>query len=223
MNFVQWLSSLDELLYELMSWLVFFPVTLWRTVRRPLMTMRYAEEQLLLDQELQYRDGVSPPIMLILAAVVSQALGLAVSGTNPIVASHHGLANLVNDNTTLLLLRITLFGVVALIVAVRKVRRSGVALTRETLKPPFYAQCYLVAPVALAVAVGTACVADSDAAVRIVGVAVLAAGLGFFAGVQVRWFARELDQSIGRSIADAAIGLVEALVVFVAMGALFAR
>lgn len=28
MNFMQWLNSLDELLYEVVSWIVFFPVTL---------------------------------------------------------------------------------------------------------------------------------------------------------------------------------------------------
>lgn len=36
MNFVQWLNSLDELLYELVGWLVFFPVTLWRILLHPL-------------------------------------------------------------------------------------------------------------------------------------------------------------------------------------------
>lgn len=51
MNFVQWLNSLDELLYELMSWFVFFPVTLWKVLRHPLAMMRYAEDQLKLDDD----------------------------------------------------------------------------------------------------------------------------------------------------------------------------
>jgi hypothetical protein len=50
MNFVQWLNSLDELLYEVRSWLVFYPITLWRVLRHPLATMHCAEDQLLLDQ-----------------------------------------------------------------------------------------------------------------------------------------------------------------------------
>lgn len=33
MDFMKWLNSLDELLYEVMSWLVFFPLTLWRALR----------------------------------------------------------------------------------------------------------------------------------------------------------------------------------------------
>lgn len=52
MNFVQWLNSLDEFLYELMSWIVFLPVTIWKILRHPLSTMEYAEAQLALGQEI---------------------------------------------------------------------------------------------------------------------------------------------------------------------------
>lgn len=46
MYFMKWLSSLDELLYEVISWLVFYPLTLWRTCTRPLGMMDYADAQL---------------------------------------------------------------------------------------------------------------------------------------------------------------------------------
>lgn len=223
MNFVQWLSSLDELLFELMSWLVFFPVTLWKTLSRPLETMRYAEEQQALPRELQYRGAVHPPVMLILTTVVSQAISLSIDGTNPIVASNRGLASLVNDNTTLLLLRITLYGVFALIVAVRKVRRSGVELTRDTLKAPFYAQCYFVSSIALFVAIGTTAVTHKMPWVQAAGAVVLVGALLFYMIVEVRWFRRELDQSIGRSIYDAGRGTVESLFVFFLVSALFTQ
>lgn len=223
MHFVQWLSSLDELLFELMSWLVFFPVTLWRTLTRPLETMRYAQTQQALARELQYRGAVHPPVMLILATVVSQAVGLAIDGTSPIVTSHRGLANLVDDNTTLLLLRITLFGVFALIVAVRKVLRSGVELTRDTLKAPFYAQCYFVSSIALLVSIGVTAVGHGVPWVRAAGALLLMGALVFYVIVEVRWFARELDQSIGRSILDAGRGTIESVVVFFLASALFVQ
>lgn len=223
MNFVQWLSSLDELLFELMSWLVFFPVTLWKTLTRPLATMRYAEEQQKLNRELQYRGAVHPPVMLILTTVVSQAISLSIDGTSPIVLSHRGLANLVNDNTTLLLLRITLYGVFALIVAVRKVRRSGVELTRDTLKAPFYAQCYFVSSIALFVAIGTTAVTHKLLWVHTGGVVVLVGALLFYMVIEVRWFMRELNQPVGRSIYDAGRGTVESLFVFFLVGILFAQ
>lgn len=33
------LKSVEELLYELVFWLLFYPLTLWKCVRRPIRTM----------------------------------------------------------------------------------------------------------------------------------------------------------------------------------------
>lgn len=46
MDFLKLIQSLDELLYEIMSWLVFYPVTLWRTLTKPLTMMTYSETEL---------------------------------------------------------------------------------------------------------------------------------------------------------------------------------
>lgn len=221
MNFVQWLNSLDELLYELMSWIIFFPITLWRILRRPLTTMRYAEAQLLLDHDLQYRATVSPPIMLILSVVVMQGIGLAVDGTNPIVASRHGLAALVSDNTTLLLLRLVLFGTFALVLAARKVQRSSVSLDRDTLKPPFYAQCYAISPFCLLIGIGTVAAAEQATVLRIAGWAAWLVACVFYTVAQVRWFGSELQQPLRRSLVDVSIGLFASLAITLGVALLF--
>ena len=41
MNVLTILRSVEELLYEVMSWLLFYPRTLFMTLRHPLRTMRY--------------------------------------------------------------------------------------------------------------------------------------------------------------------------------------
>jgi hypothetical protein len=46
MDFLKLIQSLDELLYEIMSWLIFYPVTLWRTLTKPLTMMTYSEVEL---------------------------------------------------------------------------------------------------------------------------------------------------------------------------------
>lgn len=61
MDFMKWLNSLDELLYEVMSWLVFYPLTLWRTLLQPIGMMKYADRQLDLPEAEQYTDALSPP------------------------------------------------------------------------------------------------------------------------------------------------------------------
>ena len=70
MHFMQLLKSLDELLYEVMSWLVFFPLTLWRTLTQPITMMEYADSELHDPEEQQYEDALSPPLFLLLAILI---------------------------------------------------------------------------------------------------------------------------------------------------------
>lgn len=220
MNFVQLLRSLDELLYELMSWVLFFPMTLWRIVRRPITTMTYAVDQLLLPEEAQYRATVSPPIMLIFAVLMGQTFDLAIHGTNPIVASHHGLAGLINDNATLLLLRIALFGMFPLVLAARYVRRSDFDLDRDTLKGPFYAQCFAIAPVALAFTVGMSLLTHPSHTGKLWGSFCFGFALIFFFFVEICWFRKQLRQSLTKSALDVSLGLAESLLIFIAVALL---
>ena len=43
MDLIRLLKSLEELIYELVSWLVFYPVTMWRSIVNPQEMMRYAQ------------------------------------------------------------------------------------------------------------------------------------------------------------------------------------
>lgn len=221
MPFLQLLRSLDELLYELMSWFLFFPVTLWRLIRHPLATLRYAEDQLLLEPECQYRGTLSPPVMLILTIALAEAVDIAIHGANVIVTSRRGLSGLVSDDTSLLLLRLALFGSFALVLSARKVQRSVIDLDRDSLKPAFYAQCYAVSPFALLLSFGITAANMPHPTLKIVGAVAVVAALLFYIIVEVRWFRRELNQSVARSIADALIGLVASLAITIGLGVLF--
>ena len=65
MPFLIFLKSFEVLLYEIMSWLVFYPRTLWRSVRHPLLMMERADTELKLPPADQFKDIVSPPIFLL--------------------------------------------------------------------------------------------------------------------------------------------------------------
>lgn len=221
MNIFAFLSSLDTILYELMSWFVFFPITMWRLLREPLATMRYAEEQLELEKDRQYLGTVSPPIMLILTIALLQVINMAVAGANPIIASRHGLASLVDDNTSLFLLRLVLFGSFALILATRKVQRSAIDLDRQSLKPAFYAQCYAISPFALMLACGTDAAMHRHVYVQLAGLLAIAGACLFYGIVQIRWFQRELGQSFSRSFVDASVGMIASIATTISVGVLF--
>ena len=77
MDFLKLIRQLDELLYEVMSWLVFYPVTLWRALRHPSKMMDYSDAELGDPAERQYTDTLSPPLFLLLTLVLSHALELS--------------------------------------------------------------------------------------------------------------------------------------------------
>lgn len=204
-----------------MSWIVFFPLTLWRIIRHPLASMAYAEAELARPEDDQYGATVTPPIFLTLALLLAHAVELALYGTNPIIASRHGLAALVTDNSSLLLLRLILFGTFPVIMATLLVRRRGVHFERRTLKAPFYAQCYAVAPFALGVSLGGS-LFHSTFGLQLAGGVAMVASLLFYGLVQSLWFARELGQPRWRGFLNASLGMVQAILVAIVMALLFA-
>jgi hypothetical protein len=221
MNFMQWLSSLDELLYEVMSWIVFFPVTLWRTIRRPIAMMDYADRQLQLPEDAQYAETMSPPLFLALSLLIAHIAELSLGRANAIVTSRKGLAAFIDDDTSLLLMRLILFSIFPLIMAVLLVRRRGIPLDRTTLKLPFYAQCYPAAAFALAIGTGTVMLQFEPVYLRGAGTILTVGAIIFYLIVQTRWFARQTGSGMGRALVTASLGLLGGFAALVAAGVLF--
>lgn len=203
MPFLQFLRSLDDLLYELMSWLIFFPVTLFRAIVRPLATMRYADRELSEDVDRQYDETLSPPQFLLVSLLISHFIELSVVGQSELVADKVGLAALVSDDTSLLLLRLAFFSFFPIIIAFNMVRHSGRRLTRDTLRDPFYAQCFPVGPFALALGVGTIAGQMHKPWVVIAGALLMLVSVVWFIAVQVLWFRQRLQIHPVKAIAIA--------------------
>ncbi len=85
MIFFHILKSLDELLYELMTWLFFYPVTLWRALRHPLRMMEYARTELRKNPEDQFRETLRPPIFLLVTLVIAHIVELDVVGDSKLI------------------------------------------------------------------------------------------------------------------------------------------
>ncbi|UIJ47279.1 hypothetical protein LZK98_10205 [Sphingomonas cannabina] len=223
MHFMQLLRTLDEILYEVMSWLVFYVITLWRTVAGPLRMMNYANAELGDRSEQQYADTLPPPLFLLLTLLLSHAIELALVGQNPLIEDTKGLSELVHDDTSLLILRLLLFSLPPLIMAVRLVRAQKTGLTRDTLRQPFYSQCYLAAPFALTMGIASILTRLPSAWAEVVMLGWLLIVLDFlwYGTVQARWFAAKLDVSIVRGFGMATVGMIQSAVIFVILGRLF--
>lgn len=220
---MKWLSSLDELLYEVMSWLLFFPVTLWRATMTPFRLMAEVERQAILPDEEQYGAILSPPLFLALSLLLAHASATALGQADALIANKHGLASLVNDNTTALALRIVVFAGFALFLAARLVRTSGVALSRMTLRQPFYEQCYPAAVFALGLGAGTSLALVSQPLTQRAGELLVIGSIANFVVLEVRWFAQKRGTGIFRAVGQVAWALVQAAALMLFVGFLFTR
>lgn len=212
MNFMQLLNTLDELLFELMSWLVFYPVTLWRTLRHPFRMMKYADTELGKTDDAQYAETMSPPLFLLASLILSHAIELALVGDSPLIRETRGLAGLVTDDTSLIVLRLLMFSIFPLVMATRSVRAQGHRLSRDTLKLPFYSQCYPAAVFALVLGLGGTLTTLHVPWAVLAGLALMAMAFIAYGVLQIRWFAHNLGGKLGRGIFQASLAMVESLV-----------
>ena len=194
MHFMQLLKSLDELLYEVMSWLVFFPLTLWRTFMHPIQMMEYADSELNDPDELQYDDALSPPLFLLLAILLTKAIDMSInSDTNAFIEDQRGLARLIQDDTSFLLLRLAVFSLIPMAFAVSQVGGQKRRMTRKGLQAPFYAQCYPVAALALMIGICTSILSTSAGEGIKLGVLLLiVAAFLLFLALEIRWLHQRL-------------------------------
>lgn len=190
MNVLTILRSVEELLYEVISWLLFYPRTLWMTVMRPLRTMRYSDSEQRDRPEQQYLETLSPPLFLVLSILLAHgaelAFGLDVErGTS-------ALGRLVTGNEqALLAFRALLFSLYAVIFAWLALRLTGKRIDRESLRAPFFAQCYLAGATAILISMGSIGLrANSDLTVAAGGL-VIAATTVWYIAVEAVWLRRE--------------------------------
>lgn len=218
MDFMRLLKSLEELLYELVSWLVFYPLTFWRALTRPLSMMRYADDELGDRPEDQYDDTISPPLFLLITLLLSQA----VSAAFPTMGSTAEAAALTQSLSNLLIARGVIFGVFPMVMAVTLILHKRLVLTRSTLRPPFFSQCYVAGPFVflLGLTVDFLMIPDGRGIpyAAVLGLAALA----WYGQAQIRWFRRDLGIGTGKAVALFALALLIALATALAVTVAFA-
>lgn len=193
------LKSLEELLYELVSWLIFYPLTMWRSIVQPLSMMRYADIELTDRPEDQYQDTLSPPLFLLITLLLSQGL----SDSLPSIYDPTEAASELGSGSNLLIARGVIFGIYPLCMAVTLLRSKKITITRNSLRPPFFSQCYVAAPFALSLVICLDLFIIPHEQGMIAGIVTIAVALAWYAQAQFRWFMHDLR-----------IGAVRALAIF---------
>ena len=208
MIFFHILKSIDELLYELMTWLIFYPVTLWRSVRHPLRTMEYAKAELQRKSSDQFRATLRPPIFLLVTIVAAHLVELQLVGDSPIVSSQTGLADLINDDTSLIILRIMAFALFPVFMATIETALAREPINRDTLQQPFYAQCYLTAPFALALSLASTAIRISNSWLESGGVLLVLGATILYLWAEASWLDRATRRGWPRTLAGSVLGFL---------------
>ena len=156
--------------------------------------------------------------MLLLTVLVAHALELALIGDSELVARTTGIAGLINDDTSLILLRLVAFASFPLIFAVRTVRKQGLRLTRRSLEPAFFAQCYANAPFALLVSVSSTLWQFPDATARSSAVVIVVLSTLAFMVIETAWFRKVLGVRLAMAAWNAAVAFVGAFAFMLALG-----
>lgn len=194
LDFMNLLKSVEELLFEVVSWLLFFPLTFWKCVRHPLRMMAYAETELTADTTSRFAAALSPPIFLFLTLVLAHFVELRFG------MPERELTGAFADQRNLLLFRAVLFSFFPLILAAQRVLRLGRPLTRETLRPAFYSQCYVAAPFALSFDLAITIGRHAETGATLVGSAIFLCGLAWYVAVLTRWFVSDVGMQPGTAI-----------------------
>lgn len=209
MDFMKVLKSLEELLYELVSWLVFYPLTLWRAVTSPLSMMRYADLELADQSDDQYDDVISPPLFLLITLLLAQAVSTLMPRAAAETAAEAAIA--ISDSN-LLIARGVIYGIFPLAMAVTLLMSKKVKLTRNTLRPPFFSQCYVAAPFVFLVGLATDLLLIPGRSAIAWGLLVLLGAVLWYGQAQVRWFRLDLNVGTVRAVLLFAVAFLAALV-----------
>lgn len=221
MDFLNIIRSIEELLYEVMAWMVFYPRTLWRTVRNPYEMMRYSEVEATEAPEKQYTDTLSPPLFLILSILITH--GIEVAARENAFLLHGGLgAEIVKSQEALLALRGIAFSVFPIMFALAALSHLGRKIDRDHLRAPFFSQCYVAAPFALTLGLASVAVRWPLDPLRHAGLAAVAAVIIWYIWLQTRWLSAHLGISIPRSLALAIWTFLKSLAI-IAVGTLALR
>lgn len=191
MDLMKLLRSLEEFVFEAIALLFFYPRTLLRIVFRPLQSMEYAEQEEAADKPLAYDDAVSPPLLLLITLLLTHAVAMALHVDQAPDAAPLA-KELLNSPQNLLVFRSLLFSLIPLTAAVLLLRQRRQAASRSTLRPPFFAQCYLTSPFALVVSLGLMAAQMPGRGLGMAGAIACAVAFAWMVGVQAAWFKAKL-------------------------------
>jgi len=205
MDFFKLIQSLDEFLFEVVSWLLFYPVTLWRVIKSPLKIMAAAECELTQAERRQFDDTIPPPLFLALTMFLIHIIEVAILGKSYLATVNPEMGQAIGSDTNLTIFRIVMISLLPLTAAIKLALAHGKHLDRHTIKLPFYSQCYPAAlfAIMLAMAFGAARLDLSFFNPQFL--LVMAVAFAWLLLIEANWFSTQLERSFLQGLWQAAM------------------
>jgi hypothetical protein len=213
MDFMKLLKSLDDFLYEVVGWIVFYPITFIRSVLNPVELLRYSDRELLEPDDEQYTDTFNPPIFLLITLLIASLLG-------KVIQPQIKLSGLLSKDTNVLLFRGVVFSIFPVLMAVDLLKHQGKRIDRVVLRPLFYGQCFIAAPFALVASIAGLLVEFQKVPYVIAGLLIFLVAFCWYVAVEVIWFSSSLNVTRVRATCHVLVVVLLAnlLVILAALG-----
>ncbi|MEK7442977.1 MAG: hypothetical protein AAB571_11665 [Chloroflexota bacterium] len=142
MDFVKIFQSIEDVIYEIATWIVFVPKTLLFVLLRPQWTQPYVTSEWAKEAKQRFKEFMSPPLFWVIVAIVPNILLYTLLPDAKDVYSSLSFADRFFALATFLV------GVPAFFAAtLQQIKEHGVE--KDSLKRFFYIQCLVCAPAQL--------------------------------------------------------------------------
>lgn len=197
-------QSLDELIFDVMMWVIFYPYTLFRVLIWPGRMIDYVTAELRKNPEKDeiFDRGISPPLFLFLSIVIAWMVSPDVGGLLQL-QSQTALAKAVNDSSiTMLTYRLAEFCVFPFAGALIYEWRTEGAISRESFRRPFFQQAYLCGPLAIVLSVSSVLTLKFKNDVDILAYSAIAliVVMAWYLWTQIVFFRRTMDSGRGGAV-----------------------
>lgn len=146
-------KGMENLIYDIMIWVVFYPYTLFRIIFQPLNMINYASIEMNKEYE-SFSNSINPPIFLFLSIVLSWIIvPIDPNSINELLnkqGENAAILRMASESTTnLITFRVALYCSLPLLGALIYEWRTPGGINQETFRIPVYQQCYITAPFSL--------------------------------------------------------------------------
>jgi hypothetical protein len=149
LDFFNFAKAVEQGVYDVMMWIFFYPYTLLRTLLFPGPMLQYVYVEARKEPDIAFADAMRPALLIFISIIIGTLVApLTELQKDVLRATHFG--RLVVDSWFLLVLyRMVAFSFFPLAGALLLDLLTPGAVSRLTLRSPFYQQCYVCAPFAL--------------------------------------------------------------------------